>query len=390
MMPETYTSQDQPADASEEPSPAPEQEIPTGKPEPQEASSEADEADSPYCLNCHINLKDTTENPNSVLCGECREHYIRYPLPRWLLAVLIIIIFAMAAGVLKMPVVLCNFKLYQQAEAAYDQKRFNTAAASYALLQEQYPKGQTIHEKMFLALVKAQRMEEAALVFNTYLDGKNGQEDTVDEINSYLELLNGYYLTLDKIQAATGGEIISEDLPSSYAKLESLLNDAECLRPVILYCLAQINFQQGKTGEAVNQIKEAYAAESRLTFIYSLLGNMQRRLKNYDAARAVYQELLQKNQDDVEAYRGMGVISLLQGDLTAGLTSIEHAYTIDPHGLYVADAQVVALYANGRRDEAQALYDQIKTSEGYEVDPVLESYLAGKATLENLYLDMDN
>ncbi|MHB1485028.1 MAG: tetratricopeptide repeat protein [Saccharofermentanales bacterium] len=338
-----------------------------------------------YCSNCCQELIDTSENPDSSLCTLCREEFIRHPIPKWIFLVIVAVMIITGTALVKTPAVLKDYKIYKTAESSYNQKYFNKAADDYLLISDRYKSALRINERMFLALMKAQRFEEAYLILDERLAGEEASDETYDEINSYASLLDRYGLTLEKLDPIFKNETINTDYVKTYKKIEPFLSDKECETSVVLFYLSQLNIGQNKLDAAIKQLEEALKAEPRYTFMASFLGNAQRRLKLYDAAIKSYESALALNLDDETAYRGLGVVYLVKGEKEKGLAFIKKAYDINKNGLFVADAYVVALHANGKIDESFAIYSEIKKDENYIIDKDMDEYLAGRKTLEQLY-----
>lgn len=338
-----------------------------------------------YCSNCCQELIDTSENPDSSLCTLCREEFIRHPIPKWIFLVIVAVMIITGTALVKTPAVLKDYKIYKTAESSYNQKYFNKAADDYLLISDRYKSALRINERMFLALMKAQRFEEAYVILDERLAGEDGSDDTYDEISSYASLLDRYGLTLEKLVPVLNDSAKNTDYVKAYKKLEPFLSDKECEKSIVLFYLSQMNIGQNKIDDAIKQLEEALKGEPRYTFMASFLGNAQRRLKLYDAAIKSYESALALNLDDETAYRGIGVVYLVKGENEKGLNFIKKAYDINKNGLFVADAYVVALHANGKSDESYAIYNEIKKEKDYIVDQDMEDYLAGKITIEQLY-----
>jgi len=234
-------------------------------------------------------------------------------------------------------------------------------------------------------LIRSQRFDEAATVLSDDLAGRNANDETFAEIDQDATLLVGYYDTHDKLAPIFQADPQVEKPEEMYTKILELRSDTACDQAVVLSYLSQLNSLMGRNDVAATQLQEAYALQPKYTFLLSSLGVIQRRAGDYDAATATYDAVLEKVADDVEAIRGLGVVSLLKGDFARGVEFAKKAYDLNPEGAYVVESYAVALYAAGRTTEAKAVYATYKKSADYVPDPDYEDYLAGRATLEKLY-----
>jgi tetratricopeptide (TPR) repeat protein len=346
-----------------------------------------DELDSSICVVCRLYEKDTFENANSVLCVDCREQFIRYPIPKWLYAVFALVAAFLLIALIKVPKVITDFKTYKNAEFAYNQRNFNTSANAYLQIGDNYKTALRINERTFLSLMKAQRFEEASKILDERLAGESGSEETVDEINNYIDLMDRYIITLNKIDTIYSNKSLEKDQIKLYAEIESLLKDKQYDVSIIYFSLAQINVAQNKENQAIKQLQDAFKTEPRYTYITSYLGNIQRRFSHYSDAIDSYNNALSYNRDDESAYRGLSVVNMLMGDNKKGLENAKKAYDLNKNGYYVTKTYIVALHLNGNKAEAMSINNAYKKSPDYLLDQELEDYLSGKITLEKIYIN---
>ncbi|MHB1452774.1 MAG: tetratricopeptide repeat protein [Saccharofermentanales bacterium] len=345
-------------------------------------AQEEEPIDEVHCAVCKVSERDRSENPDSVLCSACREQYIRYPIPRWIriamAAVAVIVVFAMIST----PVAIRDYKIYHQSTESYNNKDYNTAVNGYLAINSNRAGSMKINERLFLSYAKAQRFYDAYVLLDERMAGKDASDETYDEINSYIELIDSYYYTVEKANSSFD----ENDIPGSMKALEALKGDEEISGAVLLFYMSQLNIYNGTLDLAVAQQKEACRAEPRFTFLNAYLGNLQRRVGEYGQAAETYRAALMVNGDDETALVGLGVLELLQGDNDEALKYIKEAYDLNKNGDYVAGAYAVALHTSGRTGEAQIVYNEYKNSEYYMEDDVIADYLADQATLEDIYI----
>ncbi|MHB8964239.1 MAG: tetratricopeptide repeat protein [Saccharofermentanales bacterium] len=345
-------------------------------------TEEEEPIDQVHCVACKTNERDKSENPDSVLCYDCREQYIRYPVPRWIriamAAAAAVVVFAMISA----PVAIRDYKTFHQSMESYNDKDYNTAVNGYLAITGNRANSMKINERLFLAYAKAQRFYDAFMLLDEKMAGKDASDETYEEINAYIELIDSYYYTIEK----TNSVFDMDDIPGTMKALEALENDEEISDAVLLFYKSQLNIHGSELDLAVAQQKEACRIEPRFTFLNAYLGNLQRRAGDYGQAAATYRAALEVNGDDETALVGLGVLELLQGDNAEALKFIKEAYDLNKNGDFVAGAYAVALHTSGKTGEAQIVYNEYKNSEYYMEDTVIADYLADKATLEDIYI----
>jgi len=174
----------------------------------------------------------------------------------------------------------------------------------------------------------------------------------------------------------------TEVLPFVHQELEALLLEENFDKTLIYYYLGSIS-QDAET--AIKYFKLSTEQNAVCTYVYSFYGNTLRREGEFDRARQVYRAALALNACDALSWRGLGVLQLLEGQKSLGLESIQYAYKIEPNGLYVPEALVIALYENGLRDDAMALLDRL-IADGFQPEEDFQGYLDGNVSLEQYYL----
>lgn len=342
--------------------------------------------DEVHCVVCKTYERDRSENPDSVLCLGCREQYIRYPIPKWIRIVMAAAAIIVAFAMISTPAAILDFKAYRQSLEAYNNRDYNTAVNGYLSVTGSRTGSTKINEQLFLAYAKAQRFYDASLILNEKLAGKDASDETYEEINSYVDLMDSYYYTIEKASIVFDDEKLQDDTPGALQAMDALKEDEQINDALLLLYLSQLNIYNGDLDLAVAQQKEACLAEPRFTFLNAQLGNLQRRMGDYEKATATYRLALTINGDDETALVGLGVLELLQGDNEEALKYIKEAYDLNKNGDFVAEAYAVALHASGRTGEAQIIYNEYKDSDYYMEDPAITGYLADQATLEDIYI----
>ncbi|HHY81365.1 MAG TPA: hypothetical protein GX505_01640 [Clostridiales bacterium] len=347
-------------------------------------TSDAEEETTNLCIACRQREKDKSDNPHSELCTECRHALIKYPIPKWIFLIFVLIVILLAASVKNIPESIKDLKAYQDAEAKYYDKYYYDSLVLYDELYQKYPDSVLLAVKLMQACIKQQNFDYAAYIIDNSLVGKEVDDSDYKLITESIDLLDRYYSLVSKVD-----EIITE-LQSDPVHLSdpgylyeqiNLLDEEEYDKALKLFYLAML---EDKPEDAVDLLQQAYYAEPRFTFLLGYLGNAQRSIGMKDEALATYEKALEHNKTDHLAIRGIGILELLSGNKEKGLELVQKAFEIAPFDTYVSEAMVIALCENGKREEAEQLIEDYLQNE-YIFNEELYSYLNGSITLEEYF-----
>ncbi|MCL2539787.1 MAG: tetratricopeptide repeat protein, partial [Oscillospiraceae bacterium] len=307
------------------------------------------------CVNCNERDIDFSENELSLLCSECRQQYLKLAVPPriklFLVAVCVVFLFATVSFI----PVLTSYRTYLEAEKHMRAKEYSFAYKKYYEVLEKYSYSVGLVLKTSDAAMSAQYFGELAYIFDDYLVGKNLNDKDYQRALKHSDFLSLYYRTCQEIddifEAANDAYDIEDDSTELRGfirlKLEELLLNEELDKTVIYYTLALVTDDRT---EAAEYLRLSSEQDPRQTYPYAFYGNSLRRMGEYDKARRVFQKAVELNANDALAWRGLGVLQLLEGQKDSGLESIRLAFEIEPYGLYVAEALIIALNDNGQRE----------------------------------------
>jgi tetratricopeptide (TPR) repeat protein len=333
------------------------------------------------CIACHAAQPDLFEHPNAELCPECRERFIRFPFPKWLLAVLAAIVAVSAACYALSSQSLADFIELARADRYFGERHYILAERAYESLAGKYPGSDDIRVKTLGAAMASGDFSCAAMILNDNYVGKNLPDDLYKKLNGYAETLEKYGRAYDKVEAALTG---IEDEGAMLTRLHSLLDSSDT-DPVVMLQMAALNESLGNHGEALRLMNEAISAGDRYLPAYSALAGILRRSGDLEGAEAACEKALEINLDDVEAHRQLAVVHMLRQEWDAAVKEAETAYALDRSGTYVREALATACHMAGdsaRRDAVLAEMRQFGEDTGN-----VEDFLAGRITLEDIYMN---
>jgi tetratricopeptide (TPR) repeat protein len=336
-----------------------------------------------------VRRKDSSESPHSILCGECRERHIRLRVPLGVKLFLLAVCALFALSMLGLPGALEDYRVFVSARRHQEAREYSLAYRDYVTVLE----GHSGHVNEILdaidAAIDAQYFVEAIDLFNEHLEGRDLRDSQLERVEAMRTLLTSYSETYSYVDAVATR--IVEENPDAPERVTELMT--ETLEGMLLsqaYDNTFVYYYLGMIAEdseaALGYLKRAAEQDTRLTYPLAEYGKRLRRTGDFDAARRVFADALERNATDGLALREVGVLQLLEGDPAGGAETLRRAYELEPYDAMIADARIVALCESGRRDEAEALLEAVQ-AEGFVADETLLGYLDGSISLREVYLD---
>jgi tetratricopeptide (TPR) repeat protein len=286
----------------------------------------------------------------------------------------------------KIPETIQDLKKYQEAGLQYNECNYYDSLVLYDELLAKYNRSVPIALNLVDASMEQQNYYYASYIINTYLVGRELNDGDYNAVTKHIDLLDKYYGVVAKID-----EISAEADQKKMADMERIqylsqqvnqLDEQEFDKSMKLFYSAMMESDNEK---GLLILKQAYDLEPRYTFLLSYIGNMQRFLNRKEDALKTYQAALELNKTDYNAIRGLAILDLLAGNKEKGLEQAQKSYEIAPYELYIPETLIIALYENGRPEEAQAIMEEAKQNE-YVFDGELDAYINGNMTLEQYYI----
>lgn len=363
-------------------------ETPVGEMDSDEAQVREQYYGFEYCQKCQTRIVDKSDNPNSVLCKQCREEFVHYPIPKWIYFVAAGILVLLLISFVNFPQNLKNYRIVEGAEKRADQGYIFSALNDLNTIAEQNPSSNKVAVKMVDIAMEHGYYDYAAYALNTYLVGEEVSDAIYDRMNNYSEELDRYYNTYDAYEAMFSevedtsvdtGEAASEAV---IAELKGLLGDSD-------YDPATAYYYMGYTAlddaERCGYFETCYQMDATYTDAATQAANSYRRAGDLVKARELLTEAYDEDKESPSIIRSLAVIELLDGNPKEGVSLAKSAYELNRDEYYVADTYIIALAASGAIEEARTLKESLE-AEGYEFDMELQDFLNGNCTLEEYYI----
>ena len=398
-----------------------------------------EDMDQDLCKKCHRRKIDRSENPNSVLCKECREEYIKLNVPAGIKVTGIVVAAAVVLCFVMFGVNIMRFRtalgegfdlssyLKEEEEhtegekesdvAGFDQEGMErlvkertdrTQSQKYIFMANE---GQVVtaldsmvdeletnpdNLQMAIALtdvaMEYSYPDYAAYAIDNYLVDQYVSDEEYDRITGYIEELEKYYDTVDMVNIyweMASSLYEEEDIETDPIEIlkeyhDNLMSDLgnDYYDQALLYY--DLYYACTDEEEQIQHLKDCVAlnpynfdAQAQLAVYYRSHGE-------FDEAREILEKTYEINKEDYTVLRAYATLELVEENLFKGLTYAKSAYEMYPEGTYVADTYLIALMANNRMEEAEELILEWEEA-GYEFDDDFYAFQRGEITLEEYY-----
>ena len=341
------------------------------------------------CKRCRCRTIDRSENPESILCRDCREELIRLKIPHlfYLIGAVVILLAALTFATSMKG--LNNLSAYHKSKGMAEDGYIITVLDNLLYILEENPQNKNLAIRLADLGMKYAYYDYAAYAIDNYLAGKEVSDSEYDKLTSYIRKLDAYYATYD-LYEEIGEKILSnaantEDtdkiLEEFRRELSEYIGEGGYDQALLYYYLGYMSIDEK---ERISYLQECISRNPYFYDAQAQIATYYRRNGELEKARRQLEEIYQVNKEDYAVLRSYATLELVEGNLAQGLDYASQAYAIYPEGDYVIDTYIVALAANGMMEEAQRLVEQYEKD--YMFDDDLYDFLDGNMTLEEYYI----
>lgn len=405
-----------------------------------------EEMERELCKKCKRRRIDRSENPESILCKECREELIKLKVPPVMIVTGILVLAIVGICLLSFGVkcVLGGHKsflltnrgeikteVFEESESdtddeddtdyGYDTQEpaakaetgtggvgkgmvltteckwaLEYAEAGYVVtgldqllaILEENPQDMNAAVVTVDLAMKHAYPDYAAYTIENFLAGKTVSDEIYERISDYIDKLDIYYETVDKAaeiwnQAEeTWGGDSMEAFRECHDGIAACLGDETYDQAYLNYVIADVCLDD--EAERVEHLKNCLAIDDNYGNAKAQLGVYYRRKGELDKSRQLLEAGYQNNREVYSLTRALAALELAENHLEQGLIYAEEAYHIYPEGEYAADTYIIALTANGQTQEADRLTEELE-EQGYSFDDDFYAFRKGEMTLEEYY-----
>ena len=357
------------------------------------------------CKRCGTRYIDYSQNPQSILCKECREEMLKLNIPKPVIvfSILVAILTVVNIGIFASEFVKFKnadgfeyathmtderCKLYQDMA---DDGNVVTALDSMVEILETEPENLEMAITLADVAMEYTYPDYAAWAIDNYLAGQEVSDKEVDRMNGYIDELNVYYATdelttaiydeMYKNMGSTEEEYVAA-IQNCHDRIAAYIGDNTYDQALLEY---QISFLCSDSDEWVSHLENCISINDDYYDAHAQLAVYYRRNGDLDKAREIISAVYEKNKEDYALLRAYATLELTEGNLDEALSYAQKAYEMYPEGEYVADTYIIALAANGQQEEAETLTQELENA-GYYFDDEFYAILNGELTLEEYYI----
>jgi tetratricopeptide (TPR) repeat protein len=315
--------------------------------------------DTSLCVNCKKNKFE--DGYATKICSECREQFIKYPIPKWIWGFAIGVIVVMIIGMFRMPKYFGAAYHLSKAEKAIENRAYITAQKELLKIIDEVPDNVEVNGNLLIAAAHNNNYALAGFAYQK-LEGKEIKDnDFFLSIQSAMTLVESNFpidtTLFYKIKLA---EDSVEDLKQIYNILAVKDNVDQNIAGVYV---ADRLYDMELYSEAEEILNKVLLKNTDFYPAISLMAAVKRNSGKYDHAIAFCDQLLVLNSEDVNAYGQKAKIELKRKDDSMAGIYISKALAIDSTDTYALEAlALLNLYTN-KKSESLKIFNTIQQSE---------------------------
>lgn len=331
------------------------------------------------CGSCNVRPVQT-EYP-TLLCYECREQYVRYPIPKW--------IWLFGAGILLVMIIsfttvprYFNAAIHQgRGKKAMDAHKYVTAKREFMEVRTLVPDDKTNNARLLMAACYDM---DIPLAFQVYekLKGEKFEDMTLfgkveDAMNFFFESIGQDTVIYARVTAAASDSV--PGLMRYAASLDSLPEQEQAkARLMVANRLYELDALDATEAE----LKKIFEISPASYLGLFLKASVKKQQGKYDEALAVCDQILERNREDVRAISQKARIEMKRRDYTKAAVYVNQADRIDPASTYTEEAKALLAFFTGKKNESLKLLAAIREQEQIDGDTSIstriEDVITGK------------
>jgi hypothetical protein len=317
-----------------------------------------------------ISYGEATEG--GILCDECREKYLHYPMPKWLvLSVMLVIILIVYQIVTAFPAGYEYRKNLDNARNCYNEQRFASTVANYERVEEIgiYKED---YCKLFIAYVRQYEYEKAWMIadeklYNQEIDSETLYE-AVDkayyEMVAYYDMSEEFGMQIENILNMEANEQVIwlneyiEEHPSEY---------------YAYYFLNAAYFNLSEYELAIEAANQGALLKPNLVTINNImLVGSYRQLNNFSKAYELNEAVLKINQEDTIGISSMARTMIKEKKYEEALDYLLAQNEFVQENEYFQETLAMAYHYTEQNELRDEVVAQLLTDETYDSEFLLE------------------
>ncbi|WFD09618.1 tetratricopeptide repeat protein [Tepidibacter hydrothermalis] len=293
------------------------------------------------CCNCEE--EEALKDYPTDLCKNCREAYIKYPVPMWIKALSVIVLIVVIFSLMHFKSSLIGAVNYERGLKAEKELKYVTAQNAYKKALDQFPKSELLKSRLFIASVKGDNLDESDKIYDeileiTYYDS---DKDLFNEVQTAVDLYGKHFFITEEIEKIIGNETLS--MSQVISTIENLTKSNKSENSCgAYYYLGTAYYANGEYEKAISAFNSAYSINPEIYFFKIPIATCYSDLDNYEKAKEVLKETFIFNKEYGPAYVSLSFINLKEHNYDEALKNAKEAYSINKNNLNAIEAIVIS------------------------------------------------
>ena len=311
------------------------------------------------CVNCKKNKFE--EGYATRICSECREHLVKFPIPKWIWIFATCVIVLMVIGMIRMPKYFGAAYHLSKAENAIENHAFHTAQKELTLILDDIPDNVDVNGNLFITAAYNNNYPLAIYAYQK-LEGKEIKDNDL----------------LARIELAM--KLVESNFPidtTIYSKIALAKDSVEDLKQIYNYMVVKDNLDQNIVGvliasrlydlefykDAEQILEKILLKNPNFYSAITLMSSVKRNQGMYDRAIDYCDQLLELNSEDVIAFAQKAKIEIKRKDDFKAALYISKALAIDSVNISALEAKFLLNLCLNKKDESMKLFHNIQKME---------------------------
>ncbi|WP_455810022.1 tetratricopeptide repeat protein [Clostridium butyricum] len=337
------------------------------------------------CERCGAKYIDVSESRYSILCTECRENQIKYPIPKIFLLLGIALSVLVIIALVQFPKSFKDYAVYKTAEEKANDGYANETLLSLEGVIGKHPETTDIAVTAVDIAMENGNYAYAGYLLDKYLIGKKVSDTVYYRLDGYLNKIDSIYNVYDEYENIVSNidTNLSEDQAVLQAKsdVSKLLYDGKYNKAVVYNYLALLT---DDAEEHKEYLKKSIEEDSKVLETQVQLANAYRREGNSDEAKSMLDKVLIKERHNIGAKRGLAILNMVEGNYSEAVELARFAYEKSKEYPYVYETLAIALFFDGQVEESNKIIEEFKAA-GNELEEDTKMLLNGQLTLNQYY-----
>ncbi|WP_099188847.1 tetratricopeptide repeat protein [Tepidibacter mesophilus] len=326
------------------------------------------------CCNCKE--EEALENHPTDLCKNCREAYIKYPIPIWIKALSVIVLIIMIFSLMHFKSSLIGAVNYERGLKAEKELKYVTAQNSYKKALDQFPESELLKSRLFIASVKGDNLEEIETAYDEILKIEYYDKDLLNEVQSAINLYGKNFFITNGIEEILQNKNLSIDQVISSLEKLTKSNENENICGAYYY-LGSAFYSNKEYEKAISAFDTAYSINPEIYFFKIPKATCYTELGDYEKAKEVLKETFTFNKEYTPAYVSLSFINLKEHNYEEALKNAHIAYSIDKNNLDSVEAITISNHYLKNENERDKYIKILKENNYYNIDRV-KDIVSGK------------